>query len=124
MSGLQAGSNLDPQLRRETAPRHEVQVVVTFYLPTGNPMYSGIYPYEGAAACWWGLDIGVRFRLVGDPTGRTYTCLDRGAGPDRQITRPTDTSVLTPWVDVYFEDEAAGMAWLAKVGDQVAILRE
>jgi len=48
---------------------------VTVYLPTGNVMRSGIYPYPGAAACDWNyLPMGTRF-TVG---GREYRCLDTG----------------------------------------------
>lgn len=52
-----------------------MSVRVTHYTWTGSPMYSGIYPYHGAAACSWNFPLGtvLRFR-----DGREVTCLDRG----------------------------------------------
>jgi hypothetical protein len=58
-----------------TASAETMSVQVTHYYATGNPMYSGIYPYHGAAACSWDLPLGtvLRFR-----DGREVICLDRG----------------------------------------------
>jgi hypothetical protein len=69
-------------------------VRVTHYYATGSPMYSGIYPYHGAAACSWNFPIGtvLRFR-----DGREVTCLDRGRlGWDG-------------WVDIYAATWAEGL---------------
>ncbi len=63
-------------------------------------------------ACGWELSIGTRFVILGDPTGRTYVCADRGLGGE---------ACGCLWVDVFWRDEAAGIAWLADVGDRAEI---
>lgn len=70
-------------------------------------MADGEDVHEGAAACGYAWELGTRFTLEGDPTGRTYVCEDRGLGP-------------WLWVDLFFWDEADGYAWLAVVGSSAA----
>ncbi len=62
---------------------------------------------EGAAACSYNLPFGTKLTIAGDPTGRVYECLDRGA-------------LANTWVDVYFEDTRDGMAWQSQLGGTVA----
>jgi hypothetical protein len=83
-------------------------VTLTFYVCSGAPygyqggycgtMSSGATVYEGAAACGYSWELGTRFVIDGDPTGRVYTCEDRG---------------YLDWfhVDVFFWDYAEGRAW-------------
>lgn len=62
--------------------------VLTFYVCRGAPpgledgfcgtMAGGATVYEGAAACGYALQLGTRFRIEDDPTGRVYVCEDRG----------------------------------------------
>jgi hypothetical protein len=68
-----------------------------------NHMSAGGVPFEGAAACSSNLPFGTKLTIDGDPTGRTYECLDRG------MLAPT-------WIDVYFEDTADGIAWQSTLG--------
>jgi hypothetical protein len=72
-----------------------------------NNMSTGIKVFEGAAACSGDLPFGTRVRIHGDPTGRVYECLDRGA-------------LAATWVDVFFYDTAAGIAWQSLLGGTVA----
>ena len=80
---------------------------VTFYACIGNgfcgTMASGGQAFEGAAACSSDLAFGTRFIVANDPTGRVFTCLDRGA-------------LSATWVDVWFYDAADGWAWQSYVG--------
>lgn len=86
---------------------------ITIYGCTGpgggfcNRMSSGGEPFAGAAACSSNLAFGTRLTIEGDPTGRTYECLDRG------MLSPT-------WVDVYFSDTADGMAWQRQLGSTMS----
>lgn len=75
-------------------------------------MANGEVVWEGAAACGSAFPLGLAFRLRGDPTGRTYTCTDRGRLQDYQV-------------DVFFAEVGAGLAWLDQVGtrSQIEILR-
>lgn len=66
-------------------------------------MSSGINVFEGAAACSYNLPTGTRFTISGDPSGRTYECLDRGRLP-------------ATWVDIYFHSTQQGMAWQSNLG--------
>jgi hypothetical protein len=66
-------------------------------------MYNGVTVYEGAVACSWNLAIGTKLRISGDPTGRVYSCDDRGLLSDT-------------WVDVFFFDPDNGWPWQASVG--------
>lgn len=68
-----------------------------------NHMASGGAPFEGAAACSSNLPFGTRLTIAGDPTGRVYECLDRGALP-------------ATWVDVYFYNTSEGAAWQSSLG--------
>ena len=72
-----------------------------------NHMASGGTAFEGAAACSYNLPFGTKLTIAGDPTGRVYECLDRGA-------------LATTWVDVYFADTRDGMAWQSQLGSTVA----
>jgi hypothetical protein len=69
-------------------------------------MSAGGVPFEGAAACSSNLPFGTRLTIDGDPTGRTYECLDRGA-------------LAATWIDVYFESTAEGIAWQSTLGATV-----
>ena len=68
-----------------------------------NSMASGGTAFQGAAACSTNLPFGTRLTISGDPTGRVYECLDRGA------LAPT-------WIDVYFENTTDGIAWQSSLG--------
>ncbi len=91
------------------APGTVVRARITIYGCTGpgggfcNHMASGGVAFEGAAACSNNLPFGTKLRIAGDPTGRTYECLDRGMLP-------------ATWVDVYFENTSDGMAWQSSLG--------
>jgi hypothetical protein len=80
---------------------------VTFYSCLNNgfcgTMASGAEVFSGAAACSIDMPFGTRFVIASDPTGRVFTCLDRGA-------------LAPPWVDVWFYDDADGWAWQSIVG--------
>ncbi|HEY7467269.1 MAG TPA: hypothetical protein VIB47_11320 [Dehalococcoidia bacterium] len=82
-------------------------VNLTFYdcLDQGfcGTMKYGEEVYEGAAACSWDLPAGTRFRILGDPTKRTYVCEDRGELEDT-------------WVDIFFNDPDDGWDWQEAVG--------
>lgn len=87
-------------------------VTNTFYACVGNGfcgnMANGQQVFAGAAACSYDLPMGTQFVINQDPTGRVFTCLDRGA------LAPT-------WVDVWFYDAADGYAWQSIVGMNVSI---
>jgi hypothetical protein len=68
-----------------------------------NEMYNGRKVYEGAAACSFDLELGTRFRILGDPTERIYHCDDRGL-------------LSKTWVDIFFHDPDDGYSWQGKVG--------
>jgi hypothetical protein len=80
---------------------------VTFYACIGNGfcgnMANGEQVYPGAAACSGNLPFGTKFRIENDPSGRVFTCVDRGA-------------LSATWVDVWFYNVADGWAWQALVG--------
>ena len=84
---------------------------MTFYdcPPFCGTMASGATVYEGAAACGYAWELGTRFTLEGDPTGRVYVCEDRGGGP-------------WLWVDIWFADAATGYAWQAVIGSSAVAL--
>jgi hypothetical protein len=71
-----------------------------------NNMASGLAVFEGAAACSADLPFGTRLKIVGDPTGRVYECLDRGA-------------LAATWVDVFFYNTSDGIAWQSLLGGTV-----
>jgi hypothetical protein len=70
-------------------------------------MAGGGSVFEGAAACSRDLPFGTKLRIHGDPTGRVYECLDRGALP-------------ATWVDVYFYNTSDGIAWQSALGGTIA----
>ncbi len=80
---------------------------ITFYACIGNgfcnTMAGGKQPYEGAAACSYDLPIGTRLQIVNDPSGRVFTCEDRG------YLAPT-------WIDVFFWNAADGWPWQRNIG--------
>ena len=82
-------------LRAEPESR---MVRVTYYGPTGNPTASGIWPYEGMAACSWEMPLGVWVRIE----ETLLRCLDRG-------------HLTEPWVDVYCETILC-RHWVAGIG--------
>jgi len=91
------------------APGTVLRSRITIYGCTGPGggfcirMSSGGAPFAGAVACSDNLPFGTKLKIRGDPTGRVYECLDRGR--------------LSPtWVDVYFDDTSAGMAWQSSLG--------
>jgi hypothetical protein len=91
------------------APGTVLRARITIYGCTGpgggfcNHMASGGVAFEGAAACSTNLPFGTKLQIAGDPTGRTYECLDRGMLP-------------ATWIDVYFADTSDGMAWQSSLG--------
>lgn len=95
------------------APGTIVRARITVYGCAGpgggfcNYMASGGAPFEGAAACSYDLPFGTRVRIIGDPTGRIYECLDRGA-------------LAATWVDVFFYNTSDGIAWQSTLGGTVA----
>lgn len=95
------------------APGTVIRARVTIYGCSGpgggfcNHMASGGSAFPGAAACSQDLAFGTRLTIAGDPTGRTYECLDRG-------------SLAPTWIDVYFEDTSDGIAWQSQLGSTVA----
>ena len=92
---------------------HIAGASVTFYACIGNGfcgnMSTGQQVFAGAAACSSDLPFGTRFTITNDPTGRVFTCLDRGA------LAPT-------WVDIWFYDSADGWAWQSLVGTRSDII--
>ena len=74
-----------------------------------NHMAGGGWPFEGAAACSSNLPFGTKLTIDGDPTGRTYECLDRG-------------NLSPTWIDVYFNDTTDGMHWQSLLGSTVSTI--
>jgi hypothetical protein len=66
-------------------------------------MASGVRVFEGAAACSHDLPFGTKLKIAGDPTGRVYECLDRGA-------------LSNTWVDVFFNNTSDGIRWASLLG--------
>lgn len=95
------------------APGTVIPARITVYGCTGpgggfcNRMSSGGAPFEGAAACSSNLPFGTKLTIAGDPTGRVYECLDRGA-------------LAATWIDIYFENTSDGIAWQSQLGGTVA----
>lgn len=85
---------------------------ITFYdcVPGGycRRTATGAQVAEGHAACDRSR-LGWQFRIVGDPTGRTYTCTDTGS------------MVRGPHVDVWFYAAADGWRWLRAVGSYATV---
>ena len=71
-------------------------------------MRDGSIVYDSAAACAFTY-LGQKFRIVGDPTERVYTCADTGS------------AVHGMHRDIWFETAEDGWAWLASVGS-IAVL--
>jgi len=98
------------------APGTTRRARITIYGCTGpgggfcGHMSSGQQVFEGAAACSSDLPIGTQLTIDGDPTGRTYTCLDRGM-------------LAATWIDVFFHDTTAGMNWQSQMGTTVTNIR-
>jgi hypothetical protein len=65
---------------------------------------SGATVTSGVAACGYGYQLGQVIRISGDPTGRQYTCLDRGGG------------LSAYQVDVWIYSYSEGIAWQRVVG--------
>jgi hypothetical protein len=108
---MRAAASISPQVQAwQPAPipiGTKLASTTTFYACLGNGfcgrMANGEGVHASAAACSSNLALGTKFRIDGDPSGRVFTCLDRGA--------------LTPtWVDVFFYDAADGWAWQANIG--------
>ncbi len=71
-------------------------------------MRDGTIVYEGAAACAFTY-LGQRFRIVGDPTERTYTCHDTGS------------AVHGLHRDIFFYSAADGWPWIQSVGTRAIL---
>lgn len=93
-------------------PTHadDVTVRVTYYYPTGNPTYSGVYPYAGSAACSWNFPIGTQLQFE---DGYIVICLDRGM------------LGWNGWVDIFASDWKTGQyfRYHYKKYEYVTILR-
>jgi hypothetical protein len=76
----------------------DLTVRLTVYLPTGNPTYSGHWPYYGSAACSWNLPLGTVLELS---DGHQVICIDRGRLGNEG------------WVDLYVPDFSTG-SWLQR----------
>ena len=90
-----------------------IPIALSFYTcpPFCGTMTNGETVHEGASACGYAFELGMRFTIDGDPTGRTYTCKDRGSGPYY-------------WTDIFFTNSATGWAWQEIVGTTGMIHRE
>ena len=71
-------------------------------------MANGEIVHPGAAACARDY-LGQRFRIIGDPLDRIYTCKDTGGG------------VRGEHRDIWFENSDEGRLWLDQVGDSAQI---
>lgn len=96
----------------DPAPAATTVAPITYYYctPGSNPaaygdgggfcgaMRNGALVYPGAASCS-AANFGQRFRIVGDPTGRTYRCDDTGGGVHNEHR------------DIWFNNSDEGYAW-------------
>jgi hypothetical protein len=86
---------------------YTMTAMLTFYDCLGQgfcgEMANGVVVHEAAAACSYDLALGTMFMISGDPTGRTYTCEDRGL-------------LVNTHVDIFFNDPADGYRWQAQMG--------
>jgi hypothetical protein len=73
-----------------------------------GPMRDGTVVYEGAAACDY-VYLGQRFRILGDPSNRIYTCHDTGS------------AVHGLHRDIFFYNAESGWPWLLTVGTDVVL---
>ena len=71
-------------------------------------MANGEVVHEGASSCAAAF-MGQRFRILGDPTERTYTCKDTGGG------------VVGQHRDVWFQNSDDGYLWWLAVGSTALI---
>ena len=71
-------------------------------------MRNGDIVYSGAAACDFAY-LGQRFRIVGDPTGRSYTCADTGS------------AVHGLHRDIWFQTSDEGVVWQLFIGRRAEI---
>ena len=71
-------------------------------------MRDGSVVYSGAAACDV-VYLGQRFRIEGDPSGRTYRCADTGS------------AVHGLHRDIWFGSNAEGWAWQRSIGQAATI---
>ena len=71
-------------------------------------MANGEIVHPGAAACARDY-LGQRFRIIGDPLDRIYTCKDTGGG------------VRGEHRDIWFENSDDGRRWLDQVGDSAQL---
>lgn len=71
-------------------------------------MASGQTVYEGAAACA-SQYMGDKFKILGDPTGRTYTCADTGGGVHGEHR------------DIFFHNSDDGYNWWLQIGATATI---
>lgn len=104
------------------APGTRVQATLSYYYCTAGAsgrrvgdgggfcgqMRNGARVQSGAAACALRY-LGQRFRIDGDPTGRTYTCEDTGS------------AVHGMHRDIWFHTADAGRDWAAVVGQRAVI---
>jgi hypothetical protein len=71
-------------------------------------MANGQVVYEGASACASGK-MGQKFRILGDPTARIYTCADTGS------------AVTGEHRDIFFHNSDDGYNWWKQVGNTATI---
>jgi hypothetical protein len=71
-------------------------------------MRDGDIVYSGAAACDYAY-LGQRFRIVGDPTGRSYSCADTGS------------AVHGLHRDIWFQTSDEGVVWQLFIGRRAGI---
>jgi hypothetical protein len=72
-------------------------------------MRDGDIVYSGAAACDYAY-LGQRFRIVDDPTGRSYTCADTGS------------AVHGLHRDIWFQTSDEGVVWQLFIGRRAEII--
>lgn len=72
-------------------------------------MRDGDIVYSGAAACDYAY-LGQRFRIVDDPTGRSYTCADTGS------------AVHGLHRDIWFQTSDEGVVWQLFIGRRAEIV--
>lgn len=113
---------LELSTRPDFTPGTRVEVTLSYYYCTAGPsgrrvgdgggfcgtMRNGVRVHSGATACAHRY-LGQRFRIIGDPTARTYTCEDTGS------------AVHGLHRDVWFQTADAGRSWLRAVGQRAVI---
>lgn len=83
-----------------------LSVRVTYYLPTGNRMANGEWPYHGAAACSYNLAFGTRLKF---PDGAEFICADRG-----QLG-------AVGWADLYAPTPEIGREFVRRYGERATV---